>query len=56
MTVSDDETELDYEWLLKLRVAVARCGEMDLARWWNAGRRLGAQAGVPPHALFCPGA
>jgi hypothetical protein len=45
MTVSDDETELDYEWLLKLRVAVARCGEMDLSRWWNVSRQL-APAGA----------
>ncbi len=41
MTVPDQETELDYEWLLKLRVAVARCGEMDLARWWNTSKQLG---------------
>lgn len=41
MTAADPETELDYEWLLKLRVAVARCGEMDLARWWNTSKQLG---------------
>src|SRR5690606_3092885 len=41
MTVPDQETELDYDWLLKLRVAVARCGEMDLARWWNTNKQLG---------------
>ncbi len=41
MTVADPETEIDYAWLLKLRVAVARCGEMDLARWWNTGKQLG---------------
>lgn len=41
MSDPDQETELDYEWLLKLRVAVARCGEMDLARWWNTTKQLG---------------
>lgn len=42
MAIPDQATELDYEWLLKLRVAIARCGEMDLARWWNTGKQLGA--------------
>jgi len=32
---------VDLEWLLKLRVAIARCGEMDLARWWNSNTQLG---------------
>jgi len=32
---------IDFDWLLKLRVAVGRCGEMDLARWWNTNRQLG---------------
>lgn len=41
MTVPDQKTELDYDWLFKLRVAVARCGEMDLARWWNTNKQLG---------------
>lgn len=41
MTVPDQAPELDYEWLLKLRLAVARCGEMDLARWWNTSKQLG---------------
>src|SRR5271165_2434838 len=36
MTLLDQDTELDYDWLLKVRVAVARCGEMDLARWWTS--------------------
>jgi hypothetical protein len=43
--MSHDEKKLDFEWLLKLRVAVARCGEMDLARWWNATKQL-APAGA----------
>jgi hypothetical protein len=45
MTATQDEKELDVEWLFKLRVVVARCGEMDLARWWNASRQL-APAGA----------
>jgi len=32
---------LDLERLLKLRVAVARVGEMDLAQWWNTKGQLG---------------
>lgn len=32
---------LDLEHLLKLRVVVARVGEMDLAKWWNTKGQLG---------------
>jgi hypothetical protein len=32
---------LDYDRLLKLRLVVARFGEMDLARWWNTKKQLG---------------
>lgn len=32
---------LDLERLFKLRVAVARVGEMDLAQWWNTKGQLG---------------
>jgi hypothetical protein len=32
---------IDLNRLLKLRVLVARFGEMDLARWWNTKGRLG---------------
>lgn len=28
---------IDFERLLRLRLVVARCGEMDAARWWNTG-------------------
>lgn len=34
-------TTLDLDRLLKLRVLVARFGEMDLARWWNTRGQLG---------------
>ncbi len=36
-----DNSELDYERLLKLRLVVARVGEMDRARWWNTLGLLG---------------
>jgi hypothetical protein len=32
--------DLDLTWLMKVRVAVARCGEMDLAKWWNTDGQL----------------
>lgn len=32
---------LDLERLLRLRVVVARVGEMDLAQWWNTKGQLG---------------
>jgi hypothetical protein len=37
------ESDLDFEWLLKIRTVVARIGEMDLARWWNSNGQLGPQ-------------
>lgn len=33
--------ELDFDRLLKLRLVVARVGEMDLAKWWNTRGQLG---------------
>lgn len=35
------EAVLDLDRLLKLRLLVARFGEMDLARWWNTKAQLG---------------
>jgi len=32
---------IDLERLLKLRLVVARLGEMDLAKWWNTNGQLG---------------
>jgi hypothetical protein len=32
---------LDFDRLLKLRLVVARYGEMDLAKWWNTRSQLG---------------
>lgn len=37
-----NNTNLDFDRLLKLRVAVARYGEMDMARWWNTNGQLGS--------------
>lgn len=34
-------TQLDLDLLLKLRLTVARFGEMDLAKWWNTKGQLG---------------
>lgn len=33
---------IDFAHLLKLRVVIARIGEMDNARWWNTNGQLGA--------------
>ena len=32
---------IDLDRLLKLRLVVARFGEMDLAKWWNTRGQLG---------------
>src|SRR6202012_5254639 len=32
--------KIDFDRLLKLRLVVARVGEMDLARWWNTRGQL----------------
>src|SRR5262245_22699778 len=34
-------TSVDFDRLLKLRLVVARFGEMDLAKWWNTRGQLG---------------
>jgi hypothetical protein len=41
--ISALDTNLDLEWLLKVRTVVARVGEMDIARWWNSTGQLGPQ-------------
>ena len=35
------EEKIDLEWLLRVRVVVARCGEMDAMKWWNTNGQLG---------------
>lgn len=37
---------IDLERLLKLRLAIARFGEMDLAKWWNTRGQLGRYGGA----------
>jgi hypothetical protein len=37
---------VDFDRLLKLRLVVARHGEMDAARWWNTQGMLGPRGGV----------
>jgi len=43
---SSDEATVDLDQLLKLRLAVGRFGEMDLARWWNTNGMLGRRGAV----------
>ncbi|MBB3525941.1 BrxE family protein [Rhizobium sp. NZLR1b] len=37
---------IDFDRLLKLRLVVARIGEMDLAKWWNTRGQLGRLGGA----------
>ncbi len=37
---------MDLDRLLKLRLAIARFGEMDIARWWNTKGQLGGLGSV----------
>lgn len=39
-------TNIDFDRLLKLRLVVARYGEMDCARWWNTKGVLGKSGGL----------
>jgi len=32
---------IDLDWLFRVRVVVARCGEMDANKWWNTSGQLG---------------
>ncbi len=34
-------TAIELDYVLRLRLVVARVGEMDLARWWNTNGQLG---------------
>lgn len=49
---------IDPSWLFKVRVAVARHGEMDRAKWWNTNKALGSvgalalKRGLPRTHLF----
>ncbi len=41
-----DPPEIDFDLLLKLRLVIARYGEMDLAKWWNTREVLGRRGAV----------
>lgn len=34
------EKKIDLDWLLRVRIVVGRCGEMDAQRWWNTDGQL----------------
>ena len=40
------ESHIDHSRLLKLRLIVARHGEMDVARWWNTNGVLGGKGNL----------
>jgi hypothetical protein len=33
--------KIDLDWLMRVRVVIARCGEMDANKWWNTNGQLG---------------
>jgi len=33
--------KIDLDWLFRVRVVIARCGEMDANKWWNTNGQLG---------------
>src|SRR5262249_47467586 len=37
---------MNFDNLLKLRLTIARYGEMDIARWWNTGGLLGRNGAI----------
>ena len=58
MSFAERGTELNFERLIKLRLVVARAGEMDLRGWWNTKGVMGRlgrtvyQRGFPRTAFF----
>jgi hypothetical protein len=44
--MTSDRPEINFNQLFKLRLVVARYGEMDLARWWNTREVLGRRGTV----------
>lgn len=38
-----EKLDFELDWLLKLRLVVARHGEQDMARWWNTTGQLSAR-------------
>ena len=50
--MSGGTSDLDLDRLLKLRLVVARFGEMDLAKWWNTKGQLGRLGAAAPRRGF----
>lgn len=50
--MTSGETSIDLDRLLKLRLVVARFGEMDLARWWITSGQFGQLEAAAPHRGF----
>jgi hypothetical protein len=46
MTWDEPKKDIEFARLMRLRLAVARFGEMDAARWWNTGGLLGRKGGL----------
>ena len=46
MTTASERESLDLDRLFRLRLVVARHGEMDLCRWWNSKGMLGRHGAV----------
>jgi hypothetical protein len=46
------QATLDFDALLRLRLVVARFGEMDLARWWNTRARKTLDGRLEPKDLI----
>ncbi|NTX41658.1 BrxE family protein [Myxococcus sp. CA033] len=46
MTTARPTSTIDFDRLLKLRLLVARFGEMDGAKWWNTKGQLGRLGGA----------
>lgn len=44
--MTDNNSKIDLGPLTKLRLVVARYGEMDSARWWNTGGLLGTKGAL----------
>ena len=44
--MTNKNTKIDLDRLFKLRLVVARYGEMDSARWWNTGGLLGPKGAL----------
>ena len=56
--IPPDRSTFNYQYLFKLRLVIARYGEMDVARWWNTKGILGTlgatalRRGLPKTHLF----